>query len=59
VAGAVGGLIAAGFNAEPTVVVLSGIAMFVLAALAMVLWLSRSVRQLTPGLEARFPSPPE
>jgi len=59
VAGAVGGLIAAGFNAEATVVVLSGIAMFVLAALAMVLWLSRSVRQLTPGLEARFPSPPE
>jgi len=59
VAGAVGGLVAAGFNAEPTVVVLSGIGMFVLAALAMVLWLGRSVRQLTPGLEARFPTPPK
>jgi len=59
VAGAVGGLIAVGFGATPVVVLLAGIGAFVLAALAMVLWLSRSVRRPSPGLEARFPSPPK
>ena len=59
VGGAIGGLVAAGFGAAPVVVLLCGLAAFVLAALGMVVWLSRSVRQLSPGLEARFPSPPK
>jgi hypothetical protein len=59
VAGAVGGLVAVGFGAEPAVVLLSGIATFVFAALVMVVWLGGSVRRLSPGLEARFPTPPK
>jgi hypothetical protein len=59
VAGAVGGLVAVGFGAEPAVVLLSGIATFVFAALVMVLWLGGSVKRLSPGLEARFPTPPK
>ncbi len=58
VAGAIGGLIAAGFGAQPEVVLLSGIAAFVATALGMVVWLGRSVTRLSPGLEARFPTPP-
>jgi hypothetical protein len=59
VAGAIGGLIAAGFGAQPEVVLLSGIAGFVATALGMVVWLSRSVTRLSPGLESRFPTPPK
>jgi hypothetical protein len=59
VGGAIGGLIAAGFGGQPVVVVLSGIAAFVLAAVGMGVWGSRSVRRLSPGLQARFPSPPK
>jgi len=59
VGGAVGGLVAVGFGAEPAVVLLSGIGSFVLAALVMVLWLAGSVRHLIPDLEPRFPSPPK
>jgi len=57
VGAAIGGLVAAGFGAAPVVVLLCGLAAFVLAALGMVAGLRRSVRQLSPGLEARFPSP--
>lgn len=57
VAGAIGGLVAVGFGAPPVVVLLSGIAMFVLAAVLMGVWGSRSVRRLSPELMARFPSP--
>jgi hypothetical protein len=57
VGGAIGGLIAAGFGGPPVVILLSGFAAFLLAAVAMVVWLSRSVRTLTPDLAARFPSP--
>ncbi len=59
VAGAIGGLVAVGFGAPPVVVLLSGIAMFVVAAVLMGVWGSRSVRGLSPGLQARFPSPPK
>ncbi len=57
VGGAVGGLIAAGFGGPPVVVLLSGIVAFVLAAILLSFWGSRSVRRLSPGLQARFPSP--
>ncbi|HYS98689.1 MAG TPA: hypothetical protein VEM94_09835 [Candidatus Dormibacteraeota bacterium] len=57
VGAAIGGLVAAGFGAAPVVVLLCGLAAFVLAALGMVAGLRRSVKQLSPGLEARFPSP--
>jgi hypothetical protein len=57
VGGAIGGLVAAGFGGAPVVVLLSGLAAFILAALGMVFWLSRSVRHLAPSLAARFPSP--
>ena len=59
VAGAIGGLVAVGFGAPPVAVLLSGIAMFVAAAVGMGVWGSRSVRRLSPGLQARFPSPPK
>ena len=59
VGGAIGGLVAAGFGGAPVVVLLSGLAAFILAALGMVVWLRRSVRQLAPSLAARFPSPPK
>src|SRR6266550_7147566 len=59
VGGAIGGLIAAGFGTPAGVVLLSGIAAFLLAAVGMGYWGSRSVRRLSPGLAARFPSPPK
>lgn len=59
VGGAIGALIAAGFGGPPVVVLLSGLAAFVLAAVGMVIWLSRSVRRLTPSLGPRFPTPPK
>ncbi|TMC36908.1 MAG: hypothetical protein E6J28_09120 [Chloroflexi bacterium] len=57
VAGAIGGLVAAGFGAPPVVVLLSGMAAFVVAAVLMGFWGRRSVRRLSPDLQARFPSP--
>src|SRR5207249_2463398 len=57
VGGAIGGLIAAGFGAPAGLVLLSGIAAFVLAAVGMGYWGSHSVRRLSPGLAARFPRP--
>ena len=59
VAGAIGGLVAAGFGAPPVVVLLSGMAAFVVAAVLMGVWGRRSVRRLSPDLQARFPSPPK
>lgn len=59
VGGAIGALIAAGFGGLPVVVLLSGFAAFVLSAAGMVIWLSRSVRRLTPSLGPRFPTPPK
>src|SRR5256885_8300061 len=59
VGGGVGGLVAAGFGGAPVVVLLSGLAAFILSALGMVFWLRRSVRHLAPSLAARFPSPPK
>jgi hypothetical protein len=57
VAGAVGGLIAVGFEAPPVVVLLAGVVFFVLAVGLMGVWGRRAVRGLSPGLEPRFPSP--
>ena len=57
VAGAIGGLVAVGFGAPAVVVLLSGIALFIVAAVLMAVWGFRSVRRLSPGLEARFPTP--
>ena len=59
VGGAIGGLVAAGFGGAAGVVVLSGVAMFVLTVVSMGIWGSRAVRRLTPGLAARFPTPPK
>ena len=59
VGGAIGGLLAAGFGAPPVVILLSGLAAFVFAAVGMVISLSRSVKHLTPSLGPRFPSPPK
>jgi hypothetical protein len=59
VAGAIGGLVAVGFGAPPVVVLLSGIAMFVVAFVLLGIWGSRAVRRLSPGLQPRFPSPPK
>ncbi len=57
VAGAVGGLIAVGFGAPSVVVLLMGVAFFVLAIVLMAVWGRRAVRGLSPGLEPRFPTP--
>ncbi|SRR6266851_768118 len=59
VGGGIGGLVAAGFGGPPVVVLLSGFAAFLLSAVGMVIWLSRSVRHLTPSLGPRFPTPPK
>src|SRR5207302_10465708 len=59
VGGAIGALIAAGFGAPPVLVLLSGFAGFLLGAVAMFVYLSRSVRHFTPSLAARFPTPPK
>ncbi|HKB18170.1 MAG TPA: hypothetical protein VKF28_03985 [Candidatus Dormibacteraeota bacterium] len=59
VGGGIGGLIAAGFGGPPVVVLLSGFAAFLLSAVGMVIWLSRSVRHLTPSVGPRFPTPPK
>lgn len=57
VAGAIGGLGAAGFGAPPVLVLLLGIVCFVIAALLMVVWGRRSVTRSDPSLESRFPTP--
>jgi hypothetical protein len=59
VAGAIGGLVAVGFGAPAVVVLLSGIALFIAAAVLMAFWGFRSVRRLSPALQARFPTPPK
>jgi hypothetical protein len=59
VAGAIGGLVAVGFGAPPVVVLLSGFAMFLAAAVLMGFWVSRSWRGTSPELQPRFPSPPK
>jgi hypothetical protein len=59
VAGAIGGLVAVGFGAPPVIILLSGIAMFVVAAILMGVWGSRAVRRLSPELLPRFKSPPK
>ena len=59
VGGAIGGLVAVGFGAPAVVVLLSGIALFIVAAVLMAVWGFRSVRRLSPGLAARFPTPPK
>jgi hypothetical protein len=58
VAGAIGGLVAVGFMAPTAVVVLGGIAMFLVTVVWLSVWGRRSVRRLDPGLLPRFPSPP-
>jgi len=57
VAGAVGGLIAVGFGAPSVVVLLLGVAFFLLAMMLLAVWGRRAVRGLSPGLEPRFPTP--
>jgi hypothetical protein len=59
VAGAIGGLIGIGFGAPVVVVLLTGIAGFVVAFLLLAVWGRRAVRSLDPGLRPRFPSPPK
>jgi hypothetical protein len=59
VAGAIGGLIAVGFGASEAVVVVAGIASFLLMGALIGWWGRRSVRQLNPELVSRFPSPPK
>jgi hypothetical protein len=59
VAGAIGGLVAVGFGAPAVVVLLSGIALFIVVAVLMAIWGFRSVRRLSPELESRFPTPPK
>jgi ABC-type uncharacterized transport system permease subunit len=59
VAGAIGGLVAAGFGAEPVIVVTSGIGMFVLAIVLLAVWQMRDIKRSGSGFEPRFPSPPK
>jgi hypothetical protein len=59
VAGAIAGLIAIGFGAPAVVVLLAGIAAFLIAFLLMAAWGRRAVRGLDPGLLPRFPAPPK
>ncbi len=59
VAGAIGGLVAVGFGAPAAVVVLAGIALFLVTAVLIGMWGRRSVRSLDPTLASRFPSPPK
>ncbi len=59
VAGAIGGLIAVGFGAPIVVVVLAGIALFLVTFVLIGVWGRRAVRSLDPSLAPRFPSPPK
>jgi hypothetical protein len=58
VAGAIGGLVAAGFGAPPVAVLLGGLAAFVIAALLLLAWARRQFRGPGPDLQPRFPKPP-
>jgi len=58
VGGAIGALIAAGFGGARVVVLLSGMAAFVVVALLMIVWGRRSVRRPNTAFEPRFPTPP-
>lgn len=58
VAGAIGGLVAVGFAAPPVVIVLVGVAGFVLAVALLVIWQRSDIRRGS-GFESRFPSPPK
>lgn len=58
VAGAIGGLVVAGFGAPPVAVLLGGIAAFVIAAVLMLAWARRQFRGPGPDLQPRFPKPP-
>ena len=58
VAGAIGGLVAAGFGAAPLIVVFSGIGAFLLAVVLMGIWQRRDIKS-SSGFEPRFPSPPK
>lgn len=59
VAGAIGSLIAVGFGAPSVVVVLAGVASFLLTAILIGVSGRRAVRRLDPGLAPRFPSTPK
>lgn len=55
VAGAIGGLVAAGFGASPLAIFLVGITAFLVALGLLVTWLRRDI-QRGSGFESRFPS---
>jgi hypothetical protein len=59
VAAAIGGLIGIGFGVPTVIVLLSGIAFFVIAYALLGMWGRRSFRGETSGLEPRFPTPPK
>jgi hypothetical protein len=59
IGGAIGALVAAGFGAPAVVVLLSGMATFVLSVVLLAVWGRRAVRGITPGLQPRFPTPPK
>ena len=56
VAGAIAGLVAAGFGAAPLAVVLLGVAGFVIALVALVLWQRSHIRR-SSGYGPNFPTP--
>jgi ABC-type multidrug transport system fused ATPase/permease subunit len=58
VTGAIASLVAAGFGAPPAVIVLEGIAGFVLALVLMITWQRRDIRRGSE-FESRFPTPPK
>ncbi len=58
VAGAIAGLVAAGFGAPPAIIVLVGIAGFVLVLALLVAWQRSDIRRGS-GFESRFPTPPK
>ena len=59
VAGAIGGLLAFGFGLAPVLVLLAGMAFFVIAVVLLTVWSRRSVRprRPSPALDPRFPTP--
>ena len=58
VAGAIGGLLVAGFGAPTVFVLLGGIAAFVIASVLMLAWARRQFRGPAPDLQPRFPKAP-
>jgi hypothetical protein len=57
VAGAIGGLTAAGFDAPPYVAILSGALAFLVTEALIVRTLRQSFRRFGPSIEPRFPTP--